>query len=455
MPNYGQHALVVVVAALILTCLCAPAYGKGGGGGGSSSGGSSSSSSSGGKASSGSFSGSSSSASSAKTGAIAVAGGGTKAGSASSASSGSRGSSWFSGGATTQSGSTLYRGQNGRAYSSRPRYYGGGTTGYASSAMSYQKKAILWGAVGGAGLFLFYSSSYRSNRPDCYRMSFMYGNGCRRCSDWECPIGQYRSMCTPGSDSYCKLCTNAPTGMTYVTPGNNNDCEYATQDATQVNDFPDADPASLVVFMELPVDETTFNQKGEGFRTAIADVVSGTVDSVKVVSIEEFNMADVDVRDKSTTSSSSSSTSSPADSSTSADSSTAAASSSTGGCGVCGDCVPGDREAALKGCDFNTFGQCCRGRRAGGECAGNPPADNVDAKFVIVEVEIETTVGKIDDTWNKLNEYDVNREMATSCLPPAVISYDNVFVSPASMLMVQSFWVFAATTLSFALTVGN
>jgi len=151
-------------------------------------------------------------------------------------------------------------------------------------------------------------------------------------------------MCTPGSDSYCKLCTNAPTGMTYVTPGNNNDCEYATQDATQVNDFPDADPASLVVFMELPVDETTFNQKGEGFRTAIADVVSGTVDSVKVVSIEEFNMADVDVRDKSTTSSSSSSTSSPADSSTSADSSTAAASSSTGGCGVCGDCVPGDRE---------------------------------------------------------------------------------------------------------------
>jgi len=208
--------------------------------------------------------------------------------------------------------------------------------------MSYQKKAILWGAVGGVGLFLFYSSSYRSNRPDCYKMSFMYGNGCRRCSDWECPIGQYRSMCTPGSDSYCKLCSNAPTGMTYVTPGNNNDCEYATQDATQVNDFPDADPASLVVYMELPVDEATFNQKGEGFRTAIADVVSGAVDSVKVVSIEEFNMADVDVRDKSTTSSSSSSTSSPADSSTSADSSTA--SSSAGGCGVCGDCVPGDRE---------------------------------------------------------------------------------------------------------------
>jgi len=52
-----------------------------------------------------------------------------------------------------------------------------------------------------------------------------------------------------------------------------------------------------------------------------------------------------------------------------------------------------------------------------------------DKKFIVVEIEVATTIGKIDDTWNKLNEYDVNRKMASSCLPPAVMSYDNVIVN--------------------------
>ena len=42
--------------------------------------------------------------------------------------------------------------------------------------------------------------------------------------------------------------------------------------------------------------------------------------------------------------------------------------------------------------------------------------------FVVVEVEVTTTVGSIDTTWDKLNEYDVNYKLATSCLPPAVVS---------------------------------
>jgi len=42
------------------------------------------------------------------------------------------------------------------------------------------------------------------------------GRSCRVCSDWECPIGQYRSTCTAHTDSYCKKCTNAPAATAEV-----------------------------------------------------------------------------------------------------------------------------------------------------------------------------------------------------------------------------------------------
>lgn len=271
-------------------------------------------------------------------------------------------------------------------------------------------------------------------------MSYAYGNSCRSCSDWECPIGQYRTTCTPHSDSYCKQCTNAPNDKVYVTPGNNNDCEYGEQDPNNVNDFPDGstsdvDPAIILVYFELPVTEVTFNTIGSPFRLAIASVAAvGDVDKVKVISIKEYDMADVNDPAQSSTSSSPPPPPPPAPS--------PAESVSNGGCGVCGTCVPGDRQAAADGCDFNVFNQCCDRRRSDAvlqhTTAGRHllqeagctelPASG-DKKFIVVEIEVATTIGKIDDTWNKLNEYDVNRKMASSCLPPAVMSYDNVIVN--------------------------
>jgi len=92
---------------------------------------------------------------------------------------GKSGNRWTLGGSTTKGGSTLYRG-NGRAYSSRPRYYGHGAhTSSSYQAMSYTKKAIVWGAVAGVGAFAFYQ--YSSSRRDCDSYYFAYGSGCRSC----------------------------------------------------------------------------------------------------------------------------------------------------------------------------------------------------------------------------------------------------------------------------------
>ena len=158
---------------------------------------------------------------------------------------------------------------------------------------------------------MFYS--YSSSRADCYRNTFAYGNSCRGCSDYECPIGQFRTMCTPHSDSYCKKCTNAPdTSYEYVTPGNDNDCEYRTNSvAADLGEFSSSDPASLVMFFELPVSESEFNGIGGDFRAAIANVAGvGTADKVKALKITEYSLKDVDDDNAAPTSSSTSSTSS-------------------------------------------------------------------------------------------------------------------------------------------------
>ena len=35
--------------------------------------------------------------------------------------------------------------------------------------------------------------------------------------------------------------------------------------------------------------------------------------------------------------------------------------------------------------------------------------------------QITTTAGKLDEVWEKLNEYDLNKKFATNCLPPVVV----------------------------------
>jgi len=41
--------------------------------------------------------------------------------------------------------------------------------------------------------------------------------------------------------------------------------------------------------------------------------------------------------------------------------------------------------------------------------------------FVVVEVQVTTKLGKVDETWTKLNEHDLNFKNAKSCLPPVVV----------------------------------
>jgi hypothetical protein len=38
-------------------------------------------------------------------------------------------------------------------------------------------------------------------------------------------------------------------------------------------------------------------------------------------------------------------------------------------------------------------------------------------------VQVKTTLAKLDSTWDKLNEYDINVKLRDKCLPPAVIKY--------------------------------
>ena len=55
--------------------------------------------------------------------------------------------------------------------------------------------------------------------------------------------------------------------------------------------------------------------------------------------------------------------------------------------------------------------------------------------FVTIDVEITTTVGRIDDTWDKINEHDLNQAFAKKCLPPVVVTYEPVgtFEAPTAV----------------------
>lgn len=47
-------------------------------------------------------------------------------------------------------------------------------------------------------------------------------------------------------------------------------------------------------------------------------------------------------------------------------------------------------------------------------------------KFVVFEATVQTTAGKMDATWDKLNEFNLNKVFQRNCLPPVVVSYEAV-----------------------------
>ena len=148
--------------------------------------------------------------------------------------------------------------------STMPRYYGG----YYGGGFTPRPATFV---VAGAVAFMFYRAG---THTQCSYSSYAYGHACRACSDWICPMGQYRVSCTPYSDSYCKLCTNKPAGnFVYTSPGNANDCasEPCSTDAANtamyscdgvVTPPPEgflADSSTdLVFYVEMPVDNATF-----------------------------------------------------------------------------------------------------------------------------------------------------------------------------------------------------
>merc|ERR1712216_69857 len=67
-----------------------------------------------------------------------------------------------------------------------------------------------------------------------------------------------------------------------------------------------------------------------------------------------------------------------------------------------------------------------------------------DEKFVVVATEISTTVGKVDATWLRLNEYDLNNNLASRCLPPAVMTYEALGFGLAGGSMMARSWTLAA-----------
>ena len=249
-----------VPAVVLLTVCVAQVHGKGGGGGGG--------------------------------GGIATGGGGSAAytGASSGSVSGSKaGAKWTPGDRSTAGGSSIVPmaspsggGALPVAMSTRPRYGG------------VKTRPVYY--AGAAVVLTFYRGNSVMQCPD---ERFQFGDACRKCSDWECPIGQYRETCTAGSDSYCRLCTNKPAGndTMYTKPGSASmdDCAFETCVNGISKDQPtcpgyvspelegfrwnstiplqESDPADLVFYSEIPVDVATFmGSVSAEYKAAIAEV---------------------------------------------------------------------------------------------------------------------------------------------------------------------------------------
>ena len=288
-----------------------------------------------------------------------------------------------------------------------------------------------------------------------YTGQFRFGRECRVCSDWECPIGQYRITCTPNSDSYCKPCTNKPSDQAYLTPGNDNDCQYGKKPRhLQHGDFNDnSDPAVVATTLEVPMTAESFNAKGSDIKAAVAEASGVSVDKVVFSGgATEFPMSKVNDNMCKKPEGVDSWTE-PTFCYTSGSSSTAKDTTSTSGrcADLCGSgdppefCANSDSRFADT-CTWSIQNECCpRGRRTAStsrrllnattsdSCAFDLDlgTKNGQQYFVTIDVEITTTVGRIDKTWDKINEHDLNQAFAKKCLPPVVVTYEPVDTAEA------------------------
>ena len=182
--------------------------------------------------------------------------------------------------------------QNGMTMSTMPRYYGGY---YGGGFTPRPATFVVAGAVG----FMFYRAG---THTQCSYSSYADGHACRACSDWICPMGQYRVSCTPYSDSYCNPCTNKPAGnYVYTSPGNDNDCatEPCSTDAANTEMYwcdsvvtpPPAgfladSSTDLVFYIEMPVNSATFaSSLADKYHSAIQSLAGDNAQSVTVSSV--------------------------------------------------------------------------------------------------------------------------------------------------------------------------
>ena len=257
------------------------------------------------------------------------------------------------------------------------------------------------------------------------------------------------------------------------------------------------------MYLEIPVDVAQFNADGDKIKTALASSASVIKDNVQVLSSQEYPMSELSSSSSTVSSSPPSSGSSPSPSPP-APPADSTSSYCTAPCGPCSE-IPDFN--TMTECNYNIYQSCCNTRRrstdaapaaaataadrrvlastnsanptssqhtrqgwikegdststgsggsssstGGGECTPEPPA-GAD-KFTVAEVEVRTTVGRVDDTWRKLNEYGINKEMADKCLYPVVVKYEGVAEGGAGSAgsMLRSSWRLGALALSVALT---
>jgi len=243
-------------------------------------------------------------------------------------------------------------------------------------------------AAAGAGGYL--AASYYQDVRACDEGTFQYGRNCRKCSAWTCPTGQYRGSCSQHADSWCKLCTNKPEGdYIYTSPGNDNDCAFepcSTDSASTtqplcagvqvpaIDSWSSESPADLVFYMEMPLDQSMFNALGATYKDTLSELTGGaavSIGAVEAISTEVFTRTKM----------------------------------------------------------ARVLDSGAQQRREGNlPCAPLPSECELDdstecLKVLVVETTVTTTLGNVDDTWSKLNEFDLNAIFRAKCLPPVVIKY--------------------------------
>ena len=304
-------------------------------------------------------------------------------------------------GRKTNRGSALVENDRGGQMSTLPRMYRGS---------SFRQRPVTYVAAGAAaGVAGFTAYRFYKNHPvDCSKQGqkFEYGIGCRKCSDWMCPIGQYRTACSRHSDSYCVPCTNKPSGNVtkenyeYTSPGNNNDCEFTK--CSEAGDLcsrtTDTTPAQIVFFAEMPLSKKGFMAISDSYKKAIQQLVPGL--GVQVGDVEELPQ-DTFVRRgmwlpwfRN------------------------AESGSRGG----GDVTRGEASTAGVGQQEGNQGQRrqqgveTQAECANAMCTGTGPA-------VVVETTVSTSIKDIDNTWAALDEKSINSGLNAQSIPPAVIKF--------------------------------